>query len=235
MGQPRDDGVRSLRPAQGWAYLHPGGAGRLQPLPQHPSATSTLRTLRQMVTTEVLVGVGALTVAAALVNIAPPAEYAAAAARSQQAAFVVASGSDFATTVKVRLTVTPGIGGFNTFDLRVTDYDSGATIAADSVVLQFTPAIAAAAGNLDPRVEEAGRRHLRSERRQPLHRRHLGGGSDGSARAAVGRSASPADHRRPGTIGHRAAVLRRFANALHHPTRQGSISTGVHRSGQAGT
>ena len=91
-----------------------------------------------MVSTEVVVGVGALTVAAALVNVAPPAEYAAAAARSQQAAAVVATGSDFATTVKVRLTVTPGTGGFNTFNLHVTDYDSGATIAADSVALQFT-------------------------------------------------------------------------------------------------
>ncbi len=112
-----------------------GAFNRYRNIPRLPRA---LQALRRMVTTEVLVGVGALAVAAALVNIAPPAEYAAAAARAQQAAFVTATASDFATTVKVRLTVTPGTGGFNTFDARVTDYDTGATIAADSVVLQFT-------------------------------------------------------------------------------------------------
>ncbi len=112
-----------------------GAFNRYRNIPRLPRA---LRTLRRMVSTEVLVGLGALTVAAALVNIAPPAEYAAAAAQAQQAASVVVTGSDFATTVKVQLTVTPGTGGFNRFDLRVTDYDTGANIAADSVVLQFT-------------------------------------------------------------------------------------------------
>ena len=112
-----------------------GAFNRYRNIPRLPRA---LRTLRRMVSTEVVVGLGALTVAAALVNIAPPAEYAAAAAQAQRAASVVVSGSDFATTVKVQLTVTPGTGGFNRFDLQVTDYDTGANIAADSVVLQFT-------------------------------------------------------------------------------------------------
>ncbi len=112
-----------------------GAFNRFRNIPRLPGA---LRTLQRMVSTELVVGLGALTVAAALVNIAPPAEYAAAAAQAQQAAAVVVSGSDFATTVKVQLTVTPGTGGFNRFDLRVTDYDTGANIAADSVVLQFT-------------------------------------------------------------------------------------------------
>ena len=48
------------------------------------------------------------------------------------------SGSDFATTVKVRLTVSPGTAGFNEFTLRVTDYDSGAIVHASSVQLEFT-------------------------------------------------------------------------------------------------
>ncbi len=112
-----------------------GAFNRFRNIPRLPG---TLRTLQRMVSTEVVVALGALTVAAALVNIAPPAEYAAAAAQAQRAAALVVTGSDFATTVKVQLTVTPGTGGFNRFSLRVTDYDSGATIAADSVVLQFT-------------------------------------------------------------------------------------------------
>ena len=48
------------------------------------------------------------------------------------------TGSDFATTVKVRLTVSPGTAGFNNFTLRVSDYDTGATVRATSVQLEFT-------------------------------------------------------------------------------------------------
>jgi hypothetical protein len=38
----------------------------------------------------------------------------------------------------VRLAVSPGTAGFNNFDLRVTDYDTGATVRASSVQLEFT-------------------------------------------------------------------------------------------------
>jgi hypothetical protein len=49
----------------------------------------------------------------------------------------VVTGSDFATTVKVSLTVSPGTAGFNSFVLRVSDYDTGATVHASSVQLEF--------------------------------------------------------------------------------------------------
>jgi len=71
------------------------------------------------------------------VNVAPPVASAAAAA-TVQATQLVVSGSDFATTVKVRLTVSPGTAGFNEFTVRVTDYDTGATVHASSVQLEFT-------------------------------------------------------------------------------------------------
>src|SRR3984885_9777336 len=38
----------------------------------------------------------------------------------------------------VGLAVSPGTAGFNTFDLRVTDYDTGAPVHATSVQLEFT-------------------------------------------------------------------------------------------------
>jgi hypothetical protein len=47
------------------------------------------------------------------------------------------SGSDFATTVKVRLAVSPGAAGFNEFTLRVSNYDTGAAVHASSVQLEF--------------------------------------------------------------------------------------------------
>ncbi len=122
------------------------GLGALNRYGNLPRLPGTLRRLRRVVTTEVLVALGALTVAAAMVNVAPPAEYAAAAAGATQPAYLVVTGSDYATTVRVRLTVTPGAAGFNTFDARVTGYDSGAEVAASRVVLQFTQPLRPALG-----------------------------------------------------------------------------------------
>ncbi len=42
-------------------------------------------------------------------------------------------GHDFGTSVKLSLAVSPGSAGFNTFAVTVTDYDTGAPVAADGV------------------------------------------------------------------------------------------------------
>ena len=78
-----------------------------------------------------------MAVAAALVNVAPPLA-STALVSTERATPVVVTGSDFSTTVKVHLTVSPGSAGFNQFTLRVTDYDTGATVHASSVLLEFT-------------------------------------------------------------------------------------------------
>jgi hypothetical protein len=52
---------------------------------------------------------------------------------------LVVTGSDFATTVRVRLTITPGTVGPNTFRVDALDYDSGAALPADRVSLRFEP------------------------------------------------------------------------------------------------
>lgn len=98
-----------------------------------PAASRALRGLRRVGSTEVLAGAAALLVAAALVNVAPPVASAQAAATQS----VVVSGTDAATTVRVRLEVSPGTPGFNRFVAGVTDYDTGATVSAQSVQLTF--------------------------------------------------------------------------------------------------
>ncbi|MGA8634964.1 MAG: CopD family protein [Candidatus Dormiibacterota bacterium] len=102
-----------------------------------PRAARVLRGLRRVGSTEVIIGAAVVLVAAALVNVAPPVASAAAVSTARSSQLVV-TGSDFATTVKVRLTVSPGTAGFNNFVLRVTNYDTGATVHATSVQLEFT-------------------------------------------------------------------------------------------------
>lgn len=113
------------------------GLGAVNRYGNVPHASTVLRGLRKVGSTEVVIGVAVVLVAAALVNVAPPlaSTQSSAAVRARQ---LVVSGSDFATTVKVRLTVSPGTAGFNEFTLRVTDYDSGAIVHASSVQLEFT-------------------------------------------------------------------------------------------------
>jgi nitrogen fixation protein FixH len=51
---------------------------------------------------------------------------------------VVATGSDFATSARVRLTVMPGTVGPNHFEARIVDYDTGEPLHASSVSLKFS-------------------------------------------------------------------------------------------------
>jgi copper transport protein len=112
------------------------GLGAINRFGNVPRAPRVLRGLRRIASTEIVVGAAVVLVAAALVNVAPPVASAALVTSAQPAVLVV-SGSDFATTVKVRLAVSPGSAGFNEFALRLTDYDTGATVHASSVQLEF--------------------------------------------------------------------------------------------------
>jgi copper transport protein len=106
-----------------------------------PAAGRVLTGLRRVGSVEIVIGATVVLLAAALVNVAPPASIAAsgptpAASPSQQP--IVVSGSDFGTSVRLRLEVTPGLTGFNTFRAIVTDYDTAAPVAADGVTLRFS-------------------------------------------------------------------------------------------------
>jgi copper transport protein len=143
--------VRSVVEVQSWSELGTSAFGRLVILKlalvavlavlgavnrwrNVPRASRAVRGLRRVASTEVLIGGLALLVAAALVNVAPPVSVGAAPAPAQ----VVAAGSDAGTTVKVRLTATPGTAGFNRFTVTVVDYDSGRPVDAQGVQLRFS-------------------------------------------------------------------------------------------------
>ncbi len=92
------------------------------------------RRLRVSATGEVLIGAGVLVASALLAGLTPSASLAAA---TPQVTPVVVTGSDFATTMRVRLTVSPGTAGLNRFVATVTDYDTSDPVPARTVALRF--------------------------------------------------------------------------------------------------
>ena len=84
------------------------------------------------------VGLAALVLlaTAALVDIAPPVQVAAASVAAEPPSLSV-DGADYATTLRMNLAVSPGLVGFNRFDVRLTDYDAGTPIDANDVQLRF--------------------------------------------------------------------------------------------------
>ena len=100
-----------------------------------PNAGRSLGLLRRVGSTELAVAAVVLVLSASLVNLAPPAQ--AAANAPAPSASVSATGSDFGTTLRIRLTATPGTPGFNAFRAELTDYDSGAPLNDRTVTLTF--------------------------------------------------------------------------------------------------
>jgi copper transport protein len=112
-----------------------------------PRAGRDLRPLRRAGSIELTIGAAVLLVASILVNVAPPTEVAAAAggqngpqagATASTSPSLAITGSDFGTSVRLQLTVSPGTVGSNEFSAQVTDYDTGAPVNATTVRLTFS-------------------------------------------------------------------------------------------------
>ena len=138
----------------------------------------TLRTLarlgpmlRRVGATELVVAAAILGLSAMLVNLTPPAS--AGGPVTPVAQPIVATGSDFGTSMRARLVVTPGGAGTNAFDLAVTDYDSGAPVSASGVELQFEIASLAGIGTSTLDLQPVGAGALQRLRTEPLDRRDL--------------------------------------------------------------
>jgi copper transport protein len=112
-----------------------GAFNRWRSIPRMRSGDSSLR---RVIDVEMAAAVGVFGVTAALTGFNPdlPSEHA---TEDTMATSIAASGSDFATTTRVDLTIEPGVPGSNTFEAHVVDYDDGTPIDADEVTLLLTP------------------------------------------------------------------------------------------------
>jgi nitrogen fixation protein FixH len=77
-------------------------------------------------------------VVAAVLSGLPPASFVKAAGQKTVSPSVTVTGSDFGTTVRARLTVSPGTAGPNVFQVQLRRYDSGRPFPARSVRLEFS-------------------------------------------------------------------------------------------------
>ena len=93
--------------------------------------------LRRSVRSEVALAAVVL-VAAAVLSGLPPASFVEAAGQKTVPASVTVTGSDFGTTVRARLAVSPGTAGPNVFQVQLRRYDSGRPFPARSVRLEFS-------------------------------------------------------------------------------------------------
>ena len=112
------------------------GLGALNHFRHVPRAEDGVTGVRRIGSVEILVAAVALFVASLLVNVAPPVAMAAMATPPAPAGLAV-DGHDYATTVKLHLTITPGTAGPNTFSATAVDYDTGMPVAATSIGLRF--------------------------------------------------------------------------------------------------
>jgi copper transport protein len=119
----------------GLAFL--GARNRYVNLPRVSRGPGEKSALRRTVGAEVVIAAGIFGVTGVLTQLPPPATVAVS-VRPQAAQQVVVAGNDFATTVRVKLIVTPGTVGPNRFEARVTDYDSGKPVPATAVQLEFS-------------------------------------------------------------------------------------------------
>ncbi|HEY6710612.1 MAG TPA: copper resistance protein CopC [Actinomycetota bacterium] len=115
---------------------------RSMPLLSAGSRRRAAARLRRSVGAELSLAAAVLAAAALLSQLAPGGTAGpGAAARPGPAATpaLQATGSDWSTTVKVSLTVTPGAAGPNQFTATVADFDTGSLLPVDRVELSGTP------------------------------------------------------------------------------------------------
>jgi methionine-rich copper-binding protein CopC/uncharacterized membrane protein len=117
-----------------------GALNRFRIVPALASGARRLDGLRRNVRGEVILAACILAVTAVLSQL-PPGKFVVqqAAAKPSAPPSVQVEGSDFATSVRIALTVSPGTPGPNNFTAKVTDYDSGEDWPATRVALRFTP------------------------------------------------------------------------------------------------
>jgi copper transport protein len=112
---------------------------RLVPLFEGAQRRRAAGRLRRSVGGELGLAAAVLAAAALLSQLPPGAPDGAARPRRAATPVLAASGADWATTVRVTLTVTPGAAGPNRFTAIVADFDTGTVLPVDRVELAGTP------------------------------------------------------------------------------------------------
>jgi copper transport protein len=117
-----------------------GALNRYRVVPTIAAGARRLDGLRRNVRGEVALAACILAVTAVLSQL-PPGTFVVqqASAKPPAPPSVQVQGSDFATSVRIALSASPGTPGPNTFTAKVTDYDSGEDWPATRVALRFTP------------------------------------------------------------------------------------------------
>ena len=117
-----------------------GALNRFRVVPTLVDGARRLDALRRNVRGEVVLAACILAVTAVLSQL-PPGKFVVeqASAKPPAPPSIQVEGSDFATSVRIALSATPGTAGPNTFTAKVTDYDSGEDWPATRVALRFTP------------------------------------------------------------------------------------------------
>lgn len=125
--------ILSLKVLAVLALIAMGAVNRRRSIPRLVTDPGALA---RIVRAEAIVALGVVVLTATLTGTAPPAEEAPAGAGPAEEP-VTASGTDFATTTRVDLVVTPGTPGPSTFEALVTDPDLGTPLAAAEVDLRL--------------------------------------------------------------------------------------------------
>jgi copper transport protein len=170
--------VRAVDELGGWARLADSGFGRaldlklvlfaglvalgafnryrLVPLFEAGAGRRSVARLRHSVGGELGLAAAVLAAAALLSQLAPGVPAGPPVRPEPATPVLAASGADWATTVKVTLTVTPGAAGPNRFTAVVADFDSGTVLPADRVELSGVPASHPDLGTARLELTEAG-------------------------------------------------------------------------------
>lgn len=114
-----------------------GAYNRYRVVPAIASGARRLGTLRRTVSGEITLATGVFGLTGIMAGLAPPTQYPAIAEPSTPDQVVVA-GSNFAKTVRVRVSASPGTPGPNTFEVRIQDFNTGEPLPARLVTLRFS-------------------------------------------------------------------------------------------------
>ncbi len=128
-----DSGYGQLLLVKSGLLLVLAGLGGINRFRHVPTSGRSLTGLRRVGTSELAVAAGVLLVTGLLTTSPSPDTARPPAAPSA----VVLTTSDFGTTVRAALTVSPAQPGENRFTLALADYDSGDPVGADRVTARF--------------------------------------------------------------------------------------------------